>query len=124
VSKIIAIALLVMLAGDSVLPALLAGGESDLPACCRRDGKHHCAMLEMLDKQQDSAGPAWKTAASKCPMFPRNSRASFTSQATPPPAAGFGGLISSPSAVKAQTEVLFHISHSRTRQKRGPPALV
>jgi len=124
VAKFIASALLVILACDTTLPALLAGPESNLPACCRRDGKHHCAMLEMLEKQQENAGPSWKTVAKKCPLFPCGTVAFFADPSTPPPLAGFAGLLSGASIVKAQTEVLFHISHSRTRQKRGPPSLV
>jgi hypothetical protein len=124
VAKFIASALLVILACDTTLPALLASPESNLPACCRRDGKHHCAMLEMLDKQQENAGPAWKTVAKKCPLFPRGTVAFFATSFTPPPVADFAGLLSSASVVKAQTEVLFRISHSRTRQKRGPPSVV
>ena len=122
-SRFIAIALLVILNCDATLSALLAGPGSNLPACCRRDGKHHCAMLEMLEKQEN-AGPSWKTVTTKCPLFPRGTVAFFTDQFTPPRADGFAGLLSSRSVVKAQTEVLFHISHSRTRQKRGPPSLV
>jgi hypothetical protein len=124
VAKFIASALLLILACDTTLPALLAGPESNLPACCRRDGKHHCAMLEMLEKQQENAGPSWKTVAKKCPLFPRGTVAFFADSASTPPAAGFAGLLSGASIVKAQTEVLFRISHSRTRQKRGPPSFV
>jgi hypothetical protein len=124
VAKFIASALLLILACDTTLPALLAGPDANLPACCRRDGKHHCAMMEMLEKPQENAGPSWKTAAKKCPLFPRGTVAFVADSSTPPPVAGFAGLLSGAPIVKAQTEVLFHISHSRTRQKRGPPSLV
>ncbi len=76
-AKFIAIALLLILAGDTALPALLASPESNLPACCRRDGKHHCAMMETLENQQENAGPSWKTVAKKCPSFPRSTVAFF-----------------------------------------------
>jgi hypothetical protein len=122
VAKFIASTLLLILACDISLPALLAGPDSNLPACCRRDGKHHCAMMDMLEKQQENAGPSWKTVAKKCPLFPRGTMAFFADQSTPPPATGFAGSLSGHSVVRAQTEVLFHISYSRTRQKRGPPS--
>jgi hypothetical protein len=124
VAKFIAVALLLILACDTTLPAMLAGPESNLPACCRRDGKHHCAMMEMLEQQQEDAGPSWKTVAKKCPLFPRGTVALFADSSTPPTSADFAGSLSGASVIKVQTEVLFHISHSRTRQKRGPPSLV
>jgi hypothetical protein len=124
VAKFIASALLLILACDTALPALLAGPESNLPACCRRDGKHHCAMMGMLEQQQENSGPSWNTVAKKCPLFPRATVAFFADPCTPIPATGFAGLLSGASVVKAQSEVLFHVSHSRTRQKRGPPSLV
>ncbi|HLK18205.1 MAG TPA: hypothetical protein VKT81_04580 [Bryobacteraceae bacterium] len=122
VGRFVASALLLILACDTTLPALLTSPESNLPACCRRDGKHHCAMMEMLEKQQESAGPSWKTVAKKCPMFPRGTVASLTHESAPPASVRFADSLSTYSAVKAQTEVLFHISHSRARQKRGPPS--
>ncbi len=123
VPKFIAIALLLVLACNTALPALLADSESSLPACCRRDGKHHCAMLETFEKQQESAGRSWRTVTRKCPMFPKSTVAFFTDQSAPPRAACFAGSITSHKAAKAQTEVLYRISHSRARQKRGPPCL-
>jgi DNA-binding XRE family transcriptional regulator len=119
VSRFIAIALLLIFSGDSALPALLADSESSLPACCRRDGKHHCAMTE-----KEAAGPSWRTATRKCPLFPKRTVAFFTDQAAPLPASRFAGWIASHPVTKAQTEALYHISHSRTRQKRGPPSFV
>jgi hypothetical protein len=123
VSRFIAVALLLTLAGDITLPALLVDSESSLPACCRRDGKHHCAMMEMLEKQQESAGPSFRTVARKCPLFPRGTVAFMTDQ-SPPPAVIFAGSISKDPVYKAQSEILYRISYSRTRQKRGPPSFI
>ena len=123
-SRFIAIALLVIFAGDTALPSLLADSESTLPACCRRDGKHHCAMMDMIEKQQQSGGPSWRTVARKCALFPRGTVAFFTDQSAPPPAVNFAGSTSKHPIARAQTEILYHISHSRTRQKRGPPTWV
>jgi len=94
-----------------------------LPACCRRDGKHHCAMMQMSE-QQENTGPSWSTLSGKCPMFPKRSVASFIDQSAPPPVAQVAGAVIQHPVTKAQTEVLYRISHSRTRQKRGPPSLV
>jgi len=47
-------------------PALWENGSADLPACCRRDGQHHCAMMN-VDRD---AGPAVRLATTRCPFFP------------------------------------------------------
>lgn len=119
-SRVIAIALLLVLAGNTALPAFFADSESTLPACCRRDGKHHCAMMDMA--QQDNSAPSWKSA--KCAQFPKNSTAFHTVKPAPPPSAMVTGLVFSQPTVKAQTEALYRVSHSRMRQKRGPPSLI
>ena len=123
VGKLIASSLLLILVSNAGLPAFLADRESDLPACCRRDGKHHCAMLEALEKQERESGPSCKAAANKCPMYPKAavtySGGHWVAFA---PAGAVTGPIATQPVSKAQTEVLYRISHSRARQKRGPPS--
>ena len=50
--------LLVLLCTGLALPMLLARGDG-VPACCRRNGKHHCAMLPQ--------GDGFRTSAASCP---------------------------------------------------------
>ncbi|HUB78257.1 MAG TPA: hypothetical protein VMB03_05645 [Bryobacteraceae bacterium] len=102
-----------------IAPALFADAESNLPECCRRGGKHHCAM--MMD-DAPVTGVSFRSAHARCPLYPGIS-------ATP---AGdyvavlnssvllFGALVSHP-AIFVQTEAVYRISFSRERQKRGPP---
>lgn len=123
VPRLIAIALLSVFGCDIALPSLLSNPESTLPACCRRDGKHHCAMMQMLEQQERDAGLSWRSAASKCPLYARIGAASFIDQTPAVRAASFGGAVVAHPVNKAQTEVLYRISHSRARQKRGPPSV-
>ena len=123
VSRAIALALLLVLAGNTALPAFFADPQANLPACCRRDGKHHCAMMDMAQQQEDNAGPSW--TAAKCPQFPKNSAPFCTVKPAPPqPSTLVTGLVSGQPTVKAHAEVLYRVSHSRTRQKRGPPSFI
>lgn len=39
---------------------------SNVPACCRRNGRHHCSMPD----PQNSGAPAFSALPSKCPLFP------------------------------------------------------
>jgi hypothetical protein len=96
-------------------PVVSAGGaQSEVAACCRRNGQHHCAA----NAQEPGAG--WQAA--RCPSFPG-------SKALPVqrPAAGLSathavlrGLGVRP-AVRARTQRLWRISQGCSAQKRGPP---
>ena len=52
-----------------ITPLLLADTRSELPACCRRDGKHHCATAAMNTASVN--GPGFAATAPKCPLFPK-----------------------------------------------------
>jgi hypothetical protein len=117
-----AIMLLLFFCALQSMPVLGITKDSDgeLPACCRRAGKHHCAMqMETAPK----SGAAFKSIAEKCscPMHP-----SVTSQGFSPAVAAKGvfyaGVLSHP-ACYAQSEAQYRVSFDRSRQKRGPPSI-
>jgi hypothetical protein len=108
----------------SPLFALSAKGESSLPACCRRDGKHHCAMHQAVLEQAASAGLGLQAPIEKCPCYPASLTVFHQAQfGIAPSQVIFAGLISHPT-VHAQTESKQRISRIRSRQKRGPPSML
>ena len=124
--RLLPILLLVAFVLPLFAPLLAFGqsAESGLPACCRRNGKHHCA-LSMAEKSHlaahDSA-PQWTAPKDRCPYYP----ASFASGqlhetlAAPSTQAFYAQIVSHPTGV-AQTESMRRIASERSRQKRGPP---
>src|SRR5262249_12099286 len=48
-----------------ITPLLLAYSRSDLPTCCRRDGKHHCGT------PANDQVPAFRNLQPRCPLFPK-----------------------------------------------------
>ena len=93
--------------------------EAGLPACCRRDGRHHCA----LSAEELTQGSGMHTVTEKCPYTPAAPAVVVLPSFTPSPAATiFAGLIHHP-AISPQTEAQLRVSFDRVRQKRGPPAL-
>ena len=125
--RLLSISLLLLLVFPIVSPLFAATpSEADLPACCRRNGKHHCAMGAMGAAQASSHSPTTQssTIREKCPYL-------LTVQApahlifTPDEiqASLYTGILSQPAA-HAQTEALLKISFDRARSKRGPPALL
>lgn len=131
VRRLIAILLFAMFVLPSVLPLLAVGqdGEAGLPACCRREGKHHCMMgmrerRELAPDHGASYAPAFTLPADKCPYCPAS-----VAPAQPNPSllpstavAVFGDLVSHPTGF-AQSEARGRISRDRSNQKRGPPTL-
>jgi hypothetical protein len=127
VRKLLSILLLAFVGLPAISPffASTTQDEASLPACCRRNGKHHC-MMSMGERQKlaDSQGPQFAAPMDKCPYCPSMATLVTGSSLFLPPSAnaGFAGLVSHPAGI-AQTESKLRISRTRSRQKRGPPVV-
>jgi hypothetical protein len=114
VRRILASLLVVLFSFSLLAPALVASDtDSKLPACCRRDGKHHCTQ---------ATGSGFHAA--RCTNFP-SVNAVPASQA-----AGLPGLSKSTLVTlvvqpvnSSRIEARSRISYSQAGQKRGPPVL-
>jgi hypothetical protein len=126
-----AFALLLMLLAPTcslALPLLFADQSSDLPACCRRDGKHHCAMMDMANSNAAGAtngSPAFGAAQLRCPFRPTRfgvmGQSSVLYAVRP---ATFLAVNSLLATVQRENELkLLGIGHP-SNQKRGPPSLL
>jgi hypothetical protein len=112
--------LLLGLFSFSLIPpsAFAADPEAGLPACCRRNGKHRCAIAV----EGSSSGPALHTAA--CLFFPGAKAVSASPNAGVPGTALVSGFplpsgLTNPPAKETPTPALFQAP----RQQRGPPEL-
>jgi hypothetical protein len=117
--RALAMLLMLLFSAPLIAPAFAsAPDESQLPACCRRAGKHHCAMnMEMGNIPSSS-----HVLSEKCPFSPY-AHTPFVQPhafaATHVPAAA--GPAAAPAAVVAAAEAGYRISADRARHKRGPP---
>ena len=118
--RLIAITLLLLFSSPLISPllALTATSAANLPACCRRNGAHHC----MANMQQPD-GINVSTIPQKCPSYPaavtpiqHGDLSSHTASLI------FAEIVSHPS-VRTQTEARARVALDRSRQKRGPPSL-
>ena len=115
--RLSALALLVLFSFSLFGPAIFASDpDANLPACCRRAGKHACTMLT----GQRSSGPA--VQASVCSAFPGVKAAPASSKTAPPQRSRsvVGGVLIQ-AFPQQQAESLQRISFDRNSQKRGPP---
>jgi hypothetical protein len=127
----IAIAVLICLPAIAPLFALSGGDDPNLPACCRRDGKHHCMLVDMDGMARPSVATSGGQSSPRASAAIVSERCPYGSQSTPgsihpdwtlrTSAAIFAGIVSHPS-VAPQTESKRRVSADRSRQKRGPPS--
>ena len=122
--RILASLLPVLLSFPLIAPLILANADSNLPTCCRRNGQHHCAMPSM-GVDAPSSGSSIHSGVSRCSFYPGAASTQCESKVAPLKAAPaiFASLISHP-VVQTQTEARYRVSFSRSRHKRGPPALL
>jgi len=101
------------------LAAPLFGFEaSDLPACCRRNGMHHC----MSGIVMAPGTPLISIIAPKCPSWPKAMAAPWAGGFACSRAHVIGLLLFAHPHSASQTNARYRICFSRSRQKRGPPA--
>ena len=117
--RLLSIFLLVILSSSLLAPAF--GSDSDdsnLPACCRRNGKHHCSMSH----GSSESGPGFRANA-KCPLFPQTiaAPAVFHAAVDGHPASGSFSNECSVLRVTADQPVL-QTPRGHSHQKRGPPS--
>ena len=68
IRRALASLLLCFLTIPAIVEGIRAGTGADIPECCRRNGKHHCAMSDM--SQDTAGGAAARSAGQVCPSYP------------------------------------------------------
>ena len=104
-----------------------ASDDAALPACCRRNGKHHCAMyMKMMAARMvvPQGAPPIAIPPSHCPYYPQHLPSPWTTTPHALVAASFGLPVllerpHAPAAVRADAL----LNPIRARASRGPPAL-
>jgi hypothetical protein len=107
-----------------IAPVLLANTTSDLPSCCRRNGKHGCAMVDIADREGLPASPNVQASRPKCPLFPKAGFVAVSSKTTVlsvSPRVGPPHLFHL--AIQKKNENPPRIAFRGSAPKRGPPAI-
>src|SRR5579884_2542356 len=113
-----AILLLLLFSAGLFLPAFATSSDSKLPACCGRDGQHHCQT-----PADGSASGALIQAA--CPVFPLAAASQAHAKVTGVrPARTVFAIIVAHVSARERAKATARFFFSRTRQKRGPPTLL
>jgi hypothetical protein len=120
--RVLAILLMLAFGLPLIAPALAFGpDDSQLPACCRRNGAHHCAMMSEVSV---NASRRLTTVSGRCPCPPITRLALMLPHAlsTQHNSASVTWIIGQPAIIR-EAEAGYRISFHRSRQKRGPPQL-
>src|ERR1035438_3485636 len=114
--RLLAILLLAVFGFWTAAPLMMADpSDSSLPACCRRNGLHHCSM-KRADQDQ---GPSLRNIADVCPYCPQTGASrDYTRTVLPAPVQIFFAAVLSHPAVHAQSQAQYRISFARSCQKR------
>ena len=91
-----------------------AAAGAALPACCRRDGKHHCAM--------NGAGNGLLLVAQPCNAFPSPAAAPGGAGAPAAKPAPANTRLRAQLSIPLRQEPAYQASFSRSLRDRAPPA--
>jgi len=115
----IAVALMMLFSWMLIAPLFAPDAEVSLPACCRRNGKHHC-MMRMMERLSGKE-TGFTSVSEKCPCWPVSTCAvhspTFKHEAG---VRFYAGTVFHP-AYAPQTEAQSQFASLRSHQKRGPP---
>jgi hypothetical protein len=108
--------------GTPILSALSGHSEDNLPACCRRNGRHHCMMSmaerrQLFDHDRQVAPPV-----EKCPCAPPGGVAVHNELFAIPASRSILTDFIADSARFARMRALPSIAETDSLHKRGPPS--
>jgi len=119
-------ALFLLLAAPVLLPFAQVGAASAMPACCRRNGNHHCAnsaLGQTLTGEDGPSGPEVRNPVPRCPY--RGALAvSHSQEFIPFVSAAYSAAASSRGALHLEAENAAHLVLFCSHLQRGPPVLV
>jgi hypothetical protein len=118
----IAISLVLLFGLMPIAPLLSPEGDAHLPACCRANGKHHCAMRSLARYWADQKG--FTSVTEKCPCPPSPAAAVHGPSFELGGATYFFVKAQMPSVPLAQPRSLARTCFLRSHCKRGPPSLL
>jgi len=98
--RAISLSLLLVFSWMLIAPLVAPDSETNLPACCRSHGKHHCNMRRMMRLGGSEKG--FSTISEKCPFWPASTCAVHSASFAPETGRRFLPYLASPQPSKAR----------------------
>ena len=123
VRRFLAISLVVLFCFPLISPlfALAPTSDNRLPACCRRNGAHHCAMPASDGQSQ---GIQFLPLQQRCPAYPKAVVPVRHEELSPASSSLLLTAIVAHPIGKPHSEAIAYIALDRSQHERGPPAFV
>ena len=118
--RAIAHSLLVTFSLLLIAPLFAPDAEANLPACCRRAGKHHCMMRSVETSGSKEAG--FTLVHEKCPCLPESTGAVHSVKYIPEAGQRFYAEVLFHPGYVPHTSARSRMSFLRSHQRRGPPS--
>lgn len=83
--RILATFLIGMIASGFLLPVVISAGEDSAQACCRRNGKHHCLMMQVSAREGSVRSLRIHGPVSVCPYYDPIRPPRISAEAVPQP---------------------------------------
>jgi hypothetical protein len=112
--------LALLLSFPLIAPLLYSGAEPPLPPCCRRDGKHKCAMMPRSVAPVE--GVALVAGRGRCPLYPSVQAAPGEGGAFLPPSLVPAAFAASVAPLRRDGSPILSWRAHATPALRGPPA--
>jgi hypothetical protein len=119
--RAVAISLMMLFSWTLIAPLVAQDSEANLPACCRRNGKHHCTCRMHRMGQLTGNQKGFTTVLEKCPYCPVSACTVYSPTFKPEAAAAFYDKTVFHTARAPRTESRSLILFLRNHPKRGPP---
>jgi hypothetical protein len=116
----IALALTVIFSLTLIAPVFGPGADANLPACCRRNGKHHCMMRGLGWPEGYRKG--FTSVSEKCPCPPATTCAVHSQVFNLEAGKPFHALSGRHPASTPRTDALRNMTFLLSHPKRGPPS--
>lgn len=123
--RLLALSLLLLFSFPLVSPllALSTNSDANLPACCRRNGVHHCEM-KMQRASISSHQVTVSTISTKCPFYPRPATLVRHNDARLHASTRLLAQLVNHTTVKARSYAFVRVALDTAWQKRGPPTCI
>jgi hypothetical protein len=120
--RAIAITLLALFGWTPVAPLFAANSEANLPPCCRRHGKHRCAMQRLLASCGKPGGPP--AFDERCPYAGKSDAPAQMRLPRPEAGSAVAAAIVVEAAAAVEIPARRESYFFDSNPLRGPPALV
>jgi hypothetical protein len=115
--RTIALALTLLFGLTLIAPIFATNADSNLPPCCRRNGRHHCRMSELAASRR-----GFTSVSERCPCCPSSDCVVQIPTCEPASAEPVHAGIAFRPALAPRAMAGSRRSFHRSHLKRGPPA--